>query len=54
MSVRSALGMGGKYLDFRASAFSEGVVAVPEGVTRLEIVGGGQGEVAFLSCPFCH
>jgi hypothetical protein len=29
MLVRSALGMGGNNLDFRASAFSEGVVAVP-------------------------
>ncbi len=42
-SVRSALGMGGKNLDFRASAFSEGVVAVPKGVTRLGIVGGVRG-----------
>jgi hypothetical protein len=40
MSVRSALGMGGKNLDFRASAFWKGVVAVPRGVTRLGIVRG--------------
>ncbi len=40
MLVRSALGIGGKNLDFRASAFSEGVVAEPEGVSRLGMVGG--------------
>ncbi len=43
MSVRSALGMGGKNLDFRASAFSERVVAVPRRVTRLGMVRGVSG-----------
>jgi hypothetical protein len=38
--VRSAFGMVGKNLDFRASAFSEEVIAMPEGVTRLGLVGG--------------
>ncbi len=43
MSVRSASGMGGKNIDFRASAFLEGVVAVPRGMIRLEMVGGVRG-----------
>ncbi len=36
--MRSAFGMGGKNLDFKASAFSGGVVATPEGMTRLGMV----------------
>jgi hypothetical protein len=39
ISVRSAFGMGVKKCDFRASAFPEGVVAMPERVIRLGIVG---------------
>jgi hypothetical protein len=40
MSERSVSGIGGKNRAFRASAFSEGVVAFLEGVTRLGIEGG--------------
>jgi hypothetical protein len=43
ISVRSALGIGGKNLNSRAFAFSAGVVAVLEEVTRLGIVGGVRG-----------
>ncbi len=38
--VRLAFGLGGKNLDFRASAFSEEVIAMPEAVTRLGMVWG--------------
>jgi hypothetical protein len=48
ISVRSAFGMGGKNLDFRALGFSEGVVAMPEGVKRLGNVGGLGGDSFFL------
>ncbi len=41
--MRSAFGMEGKNWDFRASAFSDRVVAMPEGITRLGIVGGVEG-----------
>jgi hypothetical protein len=40
MSLRSTLGIGEKNWVFRASAFSDRVVAIPDGVTRLGIVGG--------------
>jgi hypothetical protein len=43
MSEMSASGIGGKICAFRAFAFSEEVVASPEGVTRLGIDGGGGG-----------
>jgi hypothetical protein len=43
MSERTASGIGGKNRAFRASAFSEGVVAFPEGVTRLGIEEGVEG-----------
>ncbi len=49
ISDRLAFGMGGKNCVFRASAFSMGVVAVPDGVTRLGIDGGvGGGDFLFL------
>jgi hypothetical protein len=57
--VRSAFGMGEKNWDFRASAFSKGVVAMPEGMTRLGKVG-GVGErwlpsfAHFASCQIFH
>jgi hypothetical protein len=38
MTVRSAFGLGGKTGDFRASAFSEGVIAMPVGLTGLRMV----------------
>ncbi len=43
ISVRSALAMGEKNQNFRALAFLEGVVELPEGVTRLGIVRGVRG-----------
>jgi hypothetical protein len=39
ISERSASGRGGKNRVFRASAFSDGVVACPEGVTKFGIDG---------------
>ncbi len=42
--MRSALGIGEKNQDFRASALSDGVVAMLKGVTRMGIVGGVGGE----------
>ncbi len=50
ISVRSAFGMGGKNGDFKASAFSGGVVAMPEGITRLGMVW-GYGEDGFFHLP---
>jgi hypothetical protein len=41
ISERTASGMGGKKCAFRASAFSTGVVSIPNGVTRLGMDGGG-------------
>ncbi len=40
MLVRLALGIGKIYQNFRAFAFFDGNVAIPEGVTRLGMVGG--------------
>jgi hypothetical protein len=51
MLVRSASGIGGTDWDFRASALSGGLVAIPEGVTRLGMVGGVGGR--WLRC-FAH
>jgi hypothetical protein len=44
MLLRSALGIGGKNWVFRASAFSNGVVAMPDRVTRVWIVRGVRGK----------
>jgi hypothetical protein len=51
ISVRSASGMGGKNQNFRASAFSEGAIAIMEAVARLGMVG-GEGEELLL--PFAQ
>ncbi len=51
MSVRSASGIGGTDWDFRASAFSGGVGAIPEGVTSLGMVGGVRGR---WLCSLAH
>jgi hypothetical protein len=53
MSERSASGIGGKNCALRASSLSEGVMAFPEGVTRLEIEGGGGGKVVSCFSPLC-
>jgi hypothetical protein len=49
--LRSTLGIGGKNWVFRASAFSDKVVAMPDSVTRLGIVGGVGGR---WLCSFAH
>jgi hypothetical protein len=46
--------MGGKNLNFRASASSEGVVAMPEEVTRLGIVRGVGGRWLLLFAHFAN
>ncbi len=52
MSERLALGMGGKNLDFNVSAFPDGVVAVPDGVTRLMMDGGAGGRWLLVFAHF--
>jgi hypothetical protein len=52
VSERSASGIGGKNHVFRASAFSWGVVAVPEGVTRVGIGGGVAGRWLLVFAHF--
>ncbi len=49
--MRSAFGIRGKNRDYKASAFSGGVIATPQVITRLGIVG-GVGERWLLS--FAH
>ncbi len=51
ISVGLASDMGGNNWDVRASAFSEGVIAMPDGVTRLSIVGRVRGRWLF---SFAH
>jgi hypothetical protein len=50
--ARSALGIGGINRDFKASAFSEEVIAMPEDETNLGITGGIQGRWLLSSTPF--
>ncbi len=44
MSLRSPLGIGGKNLVFMTSALSDGVIAMPDCTTKLEIVGTMRGK----------
>jgi hypothetical protein len=52
MSEKLASGIGGKNRALRVSAFSEGVVAFPEGVTRVGIEGGVGGRWLLVLARF--